>query len=136
MLMMHYGAPVDGDAGPIHTWPPQDIKAHIDFMIQLAKDLGASGELVMAEGLAGPEQAKSVKARKGGGAPVVTDGPFPESKEMLAGFWIVDVEGPQRAIDIAARASSAPGPRGVPINIPIELRQVMQAPGDEGVSQG
>src|SRR5262245_28803531 len=110
MLMMHYAAPTDGDVAPIHTWPPHDIKAHIDFMITLAKDLGASGELVMAEGLAGPEQAKSVKSRKGGGAPVVTDGPFPESKEMLAGFWIVDVEGPQRAIEIAARASSAPGP--------------------------
>ena len=68
-----------------------------------------------------------VRAGKGG-APEVTDGPFAEAKEFLAGYWIVDVESPQQAYAIAARASAAPGPGGVPLNIPIEVRQVMSAP--------
>ena len=64
----------------------------------------------------------------GVGAPVVTDGPFPESKELLAGYRMVDVESEERAVEIAARASAAPGPGGVPIQQPIEVRQVMGAP--------
>ncbi len=97
MLMMHYGANA-GERGraPIHTWPPEDIKAHIDFMLRLNKELTAAGELVAAEGLAGPDQVKVVRAQKGG-PPEVTDGPFPETKEFLAGFWIVDCDGPKRA---------------------------------------
>jgi hypothetical protein len=58
----------------------------------------------------------------------VTDGPFAESKEFLAGYWIVDVETPQRAHAIAARASAAPGPKGAPLNMAIEVRQVMTGP--------
>jgi len=69
-------------------------------------------------------------------APAVTDGPFPEAKEFLAGYWIVDTEGPQRAYEIASRASAAPGPDGRPLNIPIEVRQVMSAPGDESCAKG
>ena len=65
------------------------------------------------------------------GAPPITDGPFPEAKEFLAGYWIVDCDGPQRATEIAAQASAAPGPDGVLLSIPIELRQVMSAPGDD-----
>jgi hypothetical protein len=126
MLMMHYA----GEGEPIGTWPPEDIKAHIAFMLRFNKELKDSGELVGAEGLAGPEQAKVVRARKGGG-PAITDGPFPEAKEFLAGFWIVDCESPERAVAIAARASAAPGRGGVPLNMAIELRQVMSAPGDE-----
>ena len=64
------------------------------------------------------------------GAPI-TDGVFPESKEFLAGYWIVDVESPERAYAIAARASAAPGPAGLPMNMPIEVRQVMSGPPDE-----
>lgn len=108
-------------------WSPEDIRAHIDFMGQLNKELIDSGELVDAQGLAGPEQAVIVRAQRGG-APVVTDGPFPESKEFLAGYWIVDCETPERAIEIAARTSAAPGRDGVPLNMPIEVRQVMAAP--------
>ena len=63
-----------------------------------------------------------------GGAPEVTDGPFPEAKEFLAGFWIVDCESTERAYEIAARASAAPGKGGVPLNMPIEVREVMSAP--------
>ena len=109
------------------NWPPEDLKAHINFMKRFAKELGDAGELVGAEGLAAPAQARMVRAGKGG-APEVTDGPFAEAKEFLAGYWIVDVEGPERAYEIAARASAAPGPGGAPLNMPIEVRQVMSAP--------
>jgi hypothetical protein len=111
------------------TWPPKDIQAHIGFMKNLAKELGQAGELVAAEGLAGPDQAKLIRAGKDG-LPV-TDGVFPEAKEFLAGFWIVDVESPERAYQIAAKASAAPGVGGLPMNMAIEVRQVMSAPPDE-----
>jgi hypothetical protein len=111
------------------TWPKQDIQAHIGFMMGLCKDLGASGELVAAEGLATPDQAKVVRAGKDG-API-TDGVFPEAKEFLAGYLIIDVENPDRAYAIAARASAAPGPGGAPLNMPIEVRQIMAGPPEE-----
>jgi hypothetical protein len=107
------------------TWPRQAIQAHIAFMHNLNKDLREAGELAAAEGLADPKQAVIVTVGKDG-APV-TDGVFPESKEFLAGYWIVDVESEKRAHEIAARASSAPGPDGKPFVIPIEVRQVMAA---------
>ena len=89
MLMMH--APRAGwETAGIGTWPPEDIKAHIGFMMRFHKELSEAGVLVGAEGLAGPEQARVVRASKGG-APAVTDGPFAEAKEFLAGYWIVDV---------------------------------------------
>jgi hypothetical protein len=92
-------------------------------MHRLNKDLREAGELVAAEGLAEPKQAVIVRVGKNGEP--VTDGVFPESKEFLAGYWIVDVESEKRAHEIAARASSAPGPDGQPFVIPIEVRQVM-----------
>jgi hypothetical protein len=91
------------------------------------KELTDAGELVGAEGLAAPGQAKVVRAGKNG-LPAVTDGPFPEAKEFLAGYWIVDVDKPERAYEIAAKASAAPGPGGKPLIIPIEVREVMSAP--------
>ena len=126
MLMMNTPR---GGPYKIMTWPPKDIQAHIGFMKNLAKELGQAGELVAAEGLAGPDQAKLIRAGKDG-LPV-TDGVFPEAKEFLAGFWIVDVESPERAYQIAAKASAAPGVGGAPMNMPIEVRQVMSAPPDE-----
>ncbi len=108
------------------SWPKQDFKSHIAFMMDLVRTLRASGELVAAEGLAGPDQAKVVRAAKDGTP--ITDGVFPESKEFLAGYWIVQVDSPERAYQIAAIASSAPGPGGVPMNMPIEVRQVMSGP--------
>lgn len=109
------------------TWSPADIKAHIRFMKDLNKELVSSGELVLAEGLDLPRNAKIVTA-KNAAAPVVSDGPFAESKEFLAGFWIVDCETPERAIAIAAQASTAPGRGGTPMGIPIEVRRVGEAP--------
>ena len=113
----------------VPTWPQQDLQAHIAFMMRLNKDLRESGELVSAEGLSFPDQAKLVRAGKDG-VPI-TDGVFPESKEFLAGYWIVDVDSPERAYAVAARASAAPGPGGAPLNMPIEVRPVMSAPPPE-----
>ena len=124
MLMMH--APRGNGDWAVPQWTPDDIKAHIGFMHQLNSELTSAGELVSAEGLAMPAEAKLVRAGKNG-VPV-TDGPFPEAKEFLAGFWIVDVEKPERAYAIAAKVSSAPGPGGKPLIIPVEVRQVMSAP--------
>jgi hypothetical protein len=126
ILMMH--APRAGwETAGIATWPAEDIKAHIGFMKRFARELQGAGELVAAEGLASPEHARIVRAGRNG-APEVTDGPFAEAKEFLAGYWIVDVPTTERAYEIAARASAAPGKRGVPLNMPIEVREVMSAP--------
>jgi hypothetical protein len=113
----------------VPAWPKKDLQAHIAFMRSFGKELRESGELVSAEGLAFPDQAKIVRAGKDGTP--ITDGMFPEGKEFLAGYWIVDVESPERAYAIAARASAAPGPGGIPLNMPIEVRPVMSGPPPE-----
>lgn len=130
MLMMQF-ALAEWKTGRIETWPPQDIKAHMDFLRRFNKELTDAGELVGVEALGGPEEMKVVRAKKDG-TPAVTDGPFAESKEVLAGYWIVDVDSPQRAYEIAAHASAAPGPGGAPLNMPIEVRQVMRIPSATG----
>jgi hypothetical protein len=111
----------------INQWTPEAFNAHIQFMKDLNRDLKKSGEFVDAQGLTPPGQAQIVRAGTGG-ASVVSDGPFAETKEFLAGFWIIEVDRRERAYEIAARASSAPGPDGKPLMIPIELREVMGAP--------
>jgi hypothetical protein len=124
MLMMH--APGGKGDYQIGEWTPDDFKAHMAFMHRFNKELTDAGEFVGGEGLAPPGQARLVRAGKNG-APV-TDGPFAESKEFLAGYWIVEVDTPERAYELAARASAAPGPGGAPLNMPIEVRQVMSGP--------
>jgi hypothetical protein len=109
---------------PMGTWDPADIRAHIDFQQALNAALTASGELVDAQGVAGPEQAKRVTSD--GTASTVATGPF--ERALLAGYRIVDVDSEERALEIAARTSAAPGPAGVPMQQPIEVRQVMVAP--------
>jgi hypothetical protein len=123
MMMMHTPS---GGPYQIASWPQKDIQAHIEFMKSFHRKLTESGELVAAEGLSGPDRAKLVRAGKDGKP--VTDGVFPETKEFLAGYWIVDVESPERAYAIAAEASAAPGPGGAPLNMGIEVRQVMSGP--------
>jgi hypothetical protein len=125
MLMMN--APRGNGDWQVAEWPLEDLTNHIRFMKGFIKELKESGTFVAAEGLASPGQARVVRAGKGG-APEVTDGPFAEAKEFLAGYWIVDVETPEQAYAIAARASLAPGPGGKPLIIPIEVREVMSAP--------
>jgi hypothetical protein len=129
MLLQNYGS-VESDCPPMSQWTPEDIKAHIDFQHALNAELLERGELVDAQGLTGPDLAKFVVS-DGVSAPVITDGPFPESKELLAGYRIVDVDTADRAIEIAAQASAAPGANGVPIRQPIEVREVMSAPDPE-----
>jgi hypothetical protein len=122
ILMMHAGA------GPYQVagWTQEELGAHIKFMMDFNKYLVGTGEWVQGEGLAGPDQAKRIRA--GNNGEPITDGVFPESKEFLAGFWIVDVETPERAYQLAGKASTAPGPGGKPLNMPIEVRQVLCAP--------
>ncbi len=129
MLLQNYGE-VESGCPPMSEWTPEDIQAHIEFQQTLNAQLTELGELVDAQGLAGPDQAKFVVS-DGSSAPVITDGPYPESKELLAGYRLIDVETAERAIEIAAQASAAPGPNGVPIRDRIEVRQVMGAPDPE-----
>jgi hypothetical protein len=127
MLLQNYGHTNGSDCPPMDQWSPEDIRAHIEFQQVLNQELLDSGELVDAQGLAGPDQAKFVRW-DGQGTPVVTDGPFAETKELLAGYRLIDVESLERAIEIAARASAAPAYGGQPIQDDIEVRQVMGAP--------
>jgi hypothetical protein len=123
MLMMNT---MKAGANPFPSWSKEDIRTHIRFMIDIDKELRAKGELLSDEGLAFPDQAKMVRADKNGQP--ITDGVFPESKEFLAGYWIVEVPSAERAYEIAAQISAAPGPAGRPARIPIEVRQVMSGP--------
>jgi hypothetical protein len=123
---MKYILMMSGTKGGVETyraWSERDRQAHMAVLQSINKELSKSGEFVATEGLAGPNEAKVVRGERGG-LPV-TDGVFPESKEFLLGYWIVDVETPERAYAIAGRISAAPGPGGVPTNMPIEVRQVM-----------
>lgn len=117
------------DDRPMDEWKPEEIQAHLDYYGVLNRELASSGELVGGELLTGPDLATIVTS-DGKTAPVVTDGPFAEFKEWLAGYQIVDVDSEARAIEIAALVSAAPGPGGVPLQQPIHLRRIM----DEGPS--
>jgi hypothetical protein len=129
MLLQHY-APTETVKEPIGRWAPEDIKAHIDFQVQLNDELRERGEFVDAQGLSGPDLA-TIVVHDGAASPVVTDGPFPEAKEFLAGYRMIDVDSRERAIEIAAKASAAPGPGGRPIKDAIEVREVMGTPGSQ-----
>jgi len=123
-------------AAPMDEWKPEEITAHLDYYKALHKELVSSGELVESEVLAGPDLARIVTS-DGVKAPVVTDGPFQEFKEWLAGYQIVDVESEARAIEIAAKISAVPGPGGVATQQPIQVRQVMdQAPSNTSEMEG
>ena len=126
MLLQNYGG-VEADIPPMTEWTPAEINAHIAYQKDLNAELVERGELVDAQGLTAPALAKFVVS-DGQSTPVVTDGPFPESKELLAGYRLVDVESVERALEIAARGSAAPGPGGAPIRQRIEVREVMAAP--------
>jgi len=104
-----------------HAWSQKDRDAHMAVLQSIGKELSASGEFIATQGLTGPQEAKLVRGEKDGMP--VTDGVFPESKEFLLGYWIVDVATPERAYAIAGRISAAPGPQGVPTNMPIEVRR-------------
>jgi hypothetical protein len=109
---------------PMEEWKPEEIEAHLDYYRALNEELRESGELVGGEILVGPNLAKVVTSD--GTAPVVTDGPFQEFKEWLAGYQIFDVETEARALEIAARLSAVPGPNGVALQQPIHVREIME----------
>jgi hypothetical protein len=125
MLLMN--VPYEDGCFRSRSWKPEEFRAHMDHMHALNRDLIRSGEFVTVQGLAAPGEARVVRAGSNG-LPAVTDGPFPETKEFLAGYWIVDVESADRACEIAGRASAAPGPGGVPLELPIQVRQVTDIP--------
>jgi hypothetical protein len=130
MLLQAYGGVELEGCLPMDQWAPQDVKAHIDFQRSLNTELLDSGELVDAQGLAGPDAAKVVVS-DGVHPPKIIDGPYPESKELLAGYRVVDVDSLDRALEIAARSSASPGPGGVALRQQIEVRQVVSAPDPE-----
>jgi hypothetical protein len=112
-------------------WSKQDIEANVAFLRKFSTELADTAVFVDTKGLAWPQEAKIVRA--GADGEPITDGVFPESKEFLAGYWIVDVESPEQAYKIAARVSAAPGPGGKPANMPIEVRQVLGSHSDLGL---
>jgi hypothetical protein len=120
ILMMH-GKKADWDA--YVNWPKEDLLANMAFMRAFTQELEEAGVFVATHGLASPDQAKVVRA--GSDGEPVTDGVFPEAKEFLAGFWIIDVESSEQAYQIAARASAAPGPGGTTGSMPIEVREIL-----------
>lgn len=125
LMMTGTQAGVDG----YRAWSKKDIETHFAFLGRLNRELTESGEFVATQPLARPDEARIVRAGKDG-API-TDGVFPEAKEFLLGYWIVDVERPERAYEIAARLSAGPGPGGVPTNMPIEVRHLMSGRAEE-----
>jgi hypothetical protein len=111
---------------PMEEWKEEEVTAHLDYYRALNRELRAGGELVETAVLSGPDLAKIVTS-DGKGAPMVTDGPFQEFKEWLAGYQIVDVESEARALEIAGRISAVPGPDGIPTEQPIQVRQLMES---------
>jgi len=112
-------------------WSKEDLQRNVAFMRAFSKELKDSGVFVATEGLGCPNEARIVRAGRDGEP--ITDGVFAESKEFLAGYWIVDVESPDQACKIAARVSAAPGPGGTAASMPIEVRQVLTSFTDLGI---
>jgi hypothetical protein len=122
MLMMH--APRGTGDWDVFQWAPEARAAHQAYWEKLNADLRSAGQLVRIDGLTAPAHTRIV--RSGASTqPIISDGPFPEAKEFLAGYWIIDVENAEQAYAIAGRASAAPGPDGAPLSMPIEVREVM-----------
>ncbi|MET9319339.1 YciI family protein [Streptomyces sp. NPDC003038] len=134
-MLMLLGKQADYDAmggkasGDSPAWSEADLKAMFDHMRALNDDLAEAGELVDGQGLAEPRQARLVTAGADG-SPVVSDGPYGETKEVLAGYWIVDVPDFARAAEIAARAYACPIPEGSP-NYPVVVHPVGDESGTE-----
>ena len=112
-------------------WTKEDLMRNVEFMQRVNKELRDSGVFVDTKGLAWPQEAKLVRA--GDNGEPITDGVFPESKEFLAGYWIIDVETPEQAYAVAARISGGPGPGNKPGNMPIEVRRILDGHGDLGL---
>jgi hypothetical protein len=125
MLLMHSNK--QGWDDMPNTWSQEDLKVMVNFMREFDQELRDSGELVEERGLAGPDQMKTVRAQDDG-EPIITDGPFSETKEVLAGYWVVDVASEERALELALRISRTPGPGGRPLNQAVEVHPEGVAP--------
>lgn len=125
MLLMH--ANKQGWDDMPKTWSQQDLEVMVKYMRELDEDLKDSGELVETRGLTGPDQMKTLQAQEDG-EPIITDGPFSETKEVLAGYWVVDVASEARVLELAEHISRTPGPGGLPVNQAVEIRPEGVAP--------
>jgi hypothetical protein len=120
LLLKHYrGAPPAVNDVPMDRWAPDEVEAHMQYMQDFADRLERSGEFVDGQALA-PD---GVWVRHDGeGRPPVTDGPFAETKDLIAGWMIIDVDSYERAIELAGELSAAPGAGGKPIHEWLEVR--------------
>jgi hypothetical protein len=123
-LLLTRHAASDTEVAPMAEWDPADAEAHLAALRAINAQLTESGELLTMQALADPASARIVHGLDAG-TPIVTDGPYPESTELFAGYQLVDVVDEDRAVEIAAQVAAAPGPGGKPINNRIEVRAVM-----------
>lgn len=120
LLLKHYrGGPAPINDVPMDRWTPEEVQAHMDFMNDFASRLQAAGEFVDGQALA-PEG--TWVRYDGPGRPPVTDGPFAETKDLIAGWMVIDVDSYERAVHLAGELSAAPGAGGEPIHEWLELR--------------
>jgi hypothetical protein len=123
LLLKHYrGAPASVNDVPMDRWTPEEIDAHLAYMRDFARRLEGSGEYVDERALA-PEGA--FVRYDGEGRPPLTDGPFPETKDLIAGWMIIDVDSWDRAVELAGELSAAPGAGGKPIHEWLEVRPLL-----------
>jgi hypothetical protein len=126
LLLKHYrGAPAAVNDAPMDQWTPEEVDAHVQYMRDFAARLEETGEFVDSQALA-PEGA--FVRYDGEGRPPVTDGPFAETKDLIAGWYVIDVESWDRAVQLAGELSAAPGPGGKPIHEWLEVRPFLSAP--------
>jgi hypothetical protein len=125
LLKLSRGAPAPTNDVPMDKWTPDEITAHARFMEDFAAKIQGTGEYVDSQALA-PEGSW---VRYGGeGRPPITDGPFPETKDLIAGWMIIDVDTHERALELAGELSAAPGAGGRPVEEWLELRPFMTTP--------
>jgi hypothetical protein len=126
LLLKHYrGAPAAVNDVPMDRWAPDEVEAHIRFMNDFAARLESTGEFIDGQALS-PD---GVWVRSDGeGRPPVTDGPVAETKDLIAGWMVIDVDSYDRAIELAAELSAAPGAGGEPIDEWLEVRPFLTAP--------
>ena len=126
LLLKHYrGAPAPVNNVPMNEWTPAEVDAHIKYMSDFAARLESTGEFVDGQAL----KPEGVWVRSDGeGRPPVTDGPFAETKDLIAGWFVIDVESTERAVELAGELSAAPGAGGKPIHEWLEVRPFLGAP--------
>ena len=126
LMLKHYRSTEKSlDCAPMDQWTPTELSAHFQYMRDFAAKLSETGEFVDAQGLA--DEGMWVRS-DGEGRPPVTDGPFAETKDLIAGFMIIDVDSPERAIELAGELSAAPGKDGKPIHEWLEVRPLYGEP--------